>query len=75
MEQKNKSPVWKGKSSEPNLHDFGFQPLIFRDVHPKVSTRQDGSRVVVAKVGALVDGVALKKSVDTWRKLLGRVTG
>ena len=24
-----KSPNWNGKSSEPNLHDFGFQPLIF----------------------------------------------
>ena len=27
-----KSPVWKGKSSEPNLCDFGFKMLIFQGV-------------------------------------------
>ena len=26
----SKSPIWKGKSSEPNLHDEMFQPLIFQ---------------------------------------------
>ena len=28
MEHEN-HPFEKGKSSEPNLHDFGFQPLVF----------------------------------------------
>ena len=32
MEPTN-STNWKGKSSEPHLHDFGFQPLIFRVQH------------------------------------------
>ena len=31
MEPKN-SPNGKGKSSEPNLHDFGFKMLVFRSV-------------------------------------------
>ena len=30
--ERNKTPNGKGKSSEPNLHDFGFQPFIFQGV-------------------------------------------
>lgn len=29
------SPVWKGKSFGPNLHDFGCKMLIFQPVFPK----------------------------------------
>ena len=35
-----KSPNWKGKSSEPNLHDFGFQPFIFQGLTGGCSTLQ-----------------------------------
>ena len=32
-----KSPLWKGTSSEPNLHDLGFQNVSFRGVVSKCS--------------------------------------
>ena len=34
----SKSPNWKGKSSEPNLHDFGFKILFSRGTLPKCFT-------------------------------------
>ena len=34
------SPIWKRKSSEPNLHDFGFKMFIFQGVLSKELTAE-----------------------------------
>ena len=50
-----KAPNWKGKSSEANLHDFGFQPLILHGVLPHIELWNKNAFCLwlVFKVGTL----------------------